>query len=208
MKTVAKSVLVMAVMAGWALPAAAQAPGFDLKLNPRIGLYTPLTDLTEAEGTAGEALKLDNSLAIGLGVELNIGALPFGIRANLDYATSSSVDFEDGSLGESNEATLLALVGDLVFRPLPRLVVLQPYLFAGGGIKQYDFTWETAGTEFVGNESDPTIHLGGGLDFGLGPLSLNAEIGDYISWFKPDGATGSEMQHDLFLMVGFSIGML
>lgn len=208
MKNPGKSALLAIVLVLTAVPVAAQAPGVDVRLNPRIGLYTPLTDLTSA-GTTADALKLDNSLAIGLGLEFDFVALPVGIRANLDYATSSSVDLEDGSLGDSNDATLLALVGDLIFRPLPRVVVLQPYLFGGAGLKQYDFSSFTVqGIESFESESDFTLHLGGGLDFGLGPLALNAEVGDYVSWFQPEGMDDSEMQHDLFITVGFAIGLL
>lgn len=192
-----------------AAPAAAQVPGVEIKLNPRIGLYVPVTDLGEFTGTGGTTtVKMDNSLAIGLGAELQLAALPFGIRANLDYATGSKVNTETGGVEEEgSETTLLAVVGDLVFRPLPRIIVLQPYLFAGGGLKQYDV--ETEGAASFASESDPTVHLGFGLDFGLGPLALNAELSDYISWFElSDTSDESEIQHDLFVTVGFSIGLL
>ena len=195
-----------ALMLAVAAPAAAQVPGVGLKLNPRIGLYVPVTDLGS---TTTETVSLDNSLAVGLGAELSLPALPFGIRANLDYATGSKVNTETGGVeSEGTETTLLAVVGDLVFRPLPRIVVLQPYLFAGGGLKMYDFETEDPGA--FESESDPTIHLGFGLDFGLGPLSLNAELSDYISWFEVQAATDeeSEMQHDLFMTIGFAIGLL
>ena len=190
-------------------PAAAQVPGVEIRLNPRIGLYVPVSDLGELAGPgAGTTVKMDNSLAVGLGAELQLAALPFGIRANLDYATDSRVNTETGGVEEEGaETTLLAVVGDLVFRPLPRIIVLQPYLFAGGGLKQYDF--QTDAPESFESESDPTVHLGFGLDFGLGPLALNAELSDYISWFEiRDTSDESEMQHDLFMTVGFSIGLL
>lgn len=184
-------------------PALAQAPGIELVLNPRIGLYAPLTDLGE---DAGSTFALENSLAIGLGAELQLTALPFGIRANLDYATGAKVS-QDGVESEGSETTLLAVAGDLVFRPLPDIILVQPYFFAGGGLKQYDFQVEGAG-EFA-TESDPTVHLGLGLDVGFGPLALNAELGDYISWFElTEGSDESEMQHDLFITVGFAIGLL
>lgn len=205
MRAVMKSVLTAASLLLVAAPLAAQAPGVDVRLNPRVGLYVPLTDLTEdAFGT----YKLDNSLAVGLGVEFDFAMLPVGIRANLDYATSSSVDFEDASFSDTNETTLLALVGDVVFRPLPRVVVLQPYLFAGAGIKQYDFSWENADPDAIESESDGTFHIGGGLDFALGPVALNAEVGDYISSFEPEGATDSKLQHDVFVSIGFVMGLL
>ncbi|HUG40554.1 MAG TPA: hypothetical protein VMM12_08720 [Longimicrobiales bacterium] len=206
MRSFATALFAGALLAG-AIPAAAQVPGIELRLNPRIGLYVPVTDLGEfTSGTGTTTVRMDNSLAIGLGAELQLAALPFGIRANLDYATGSRVNLESGGVEqEGSEATLLAVVGDLVFRPLPKIVALQPYLFAGGGLKQYDFETETAGS--FESESDPTIHLGFGLDFGFGPLALNAELGDYISWFAFTDQE-SKMQHDLFLTVGFAIGLL
>jgi hypothetical protein len=211
MRILSRSVLALALLGLIAAPVRAQAPGVDIRLNPRIGLYTPLTNLGEVtDGTATAALELDNSLALGLGLEFDFAALPFGVRANLDYASSSSVNFEDGpDISDTNEVTMLAVVGDVIYRPLPRVVVIQPYFFAGGGLKSYDFQFDNVGDEdFIDNETDPTFHLGGGVDFGFGPLALNAEISDYISSFEPEGSDDSEMQHDLFVTLGFSIGLL
>ncbi len=208
LKTTFAAAVCTAVLAA---PATAQAPGFDLKLNPRIGLYEPLTKLTDAPDAVAE---LKGSLAVGLGVELQFGASPFGLRANMDYATSSKVETSSGgvTLGDSPDATLLAVVGDVMLRPLPRFPIVKPYLFAGGGLKQYDVTASNVGYESFKNESDPTVHLGGGLDLGLGPLALNAEVGDYISWSDfqatASGPTDKKTQHDLFVTVGLTIGML
>lgn len=192
---------------------AAQVPGIQLRVNPRIGLYAPLSDLGDASSTAATtASELSGSLALGLGVELDMAALPVNIRANMDYATGSEVSVTDeggAEVGESTETTVLALAGDIMFRPIPKIILFQPYLFVGGGIKQYDFDVENLPTgSTLADTSDPTLHLGGGLDFGLGPLSLNAELGDYISWFEPEEGADSEMQHDLFATIGFSINIL
>lgn len=209
MKTLLQSVIAAACLVLIAAPAWAQAPGIDVKLNPRIGLYAPLSDLGEAQDAATDAAaEMAGSLAIGLGVELDIFLLPVDVRFNLDYATGSEVSRE--GVAEASDATLLAVVGDVMFRPLPRVIIAQPYFFVGGGLKQYDFdTDDIAGFQ---DTSDPTLHVGGGLEVGLGPLALNAEIGDYISWFEAqDAATtdgDSEMQHDLFVTIGFSIGLL
>ncbi len=210
MRTVNTTVATAAALVMLASPAAAQAPGLEVKLNPRIGLYEPLTKLTDAPNAVTE---MKGSLAVGLGLELRFGASPFGIRANMDYATSSSVETSSGgvTLGDSPDATLLAVVGDVVLRPLPRLPVVKPYLFAGGGLKQYDVTASSVTYESFKNESDLTVHLGGGLDLGLGPFALNAEVGDYVSWsdFRSTaGETDKKTQHDLFVTIGLAIGML
>jgi hypothetical protein len=187
--------IVASCLALFAVPVDAQV----LKVNPRIGMYVPLTDLGEI---AGEAVALDHSLALGLGLELGIPFLPFNVRANLDYASDVAVT-QEGIDEDAGRTTLLAVVADAVFR-LPRFVLVQPYLFAGGGLKQYDF--DTADTSSFRDSSDPTLHLGGGLDLGLGSFSLNAEIGNYISWYELQQGD-SQIQHDVFIMIGFSVGM-
>lgn len=200
MRSFVTAVLVGAGLLAAVAPTAAQVPGIELKLNPRIGVYVPLTDLGEL---GGETFELNNSLAIGLGAELQLAGLPFGIRGNLDYATSSTVS-ADGVEQEGSDLTLLALAADLVFRPLPNIILFQPYLFAGGGVKQYNPEDESGNTT-----TDPTVHLGFGLEVGFGPLALNAELGDYISWYElTDASDESEMQHDLFITVGIAIGLL
>jgi hypothetical protein len=207
MQTIAKSVLAATCLALVAAPLQAQVPGMNIRLNPRIGLYTPLTDLGTVQTGQGEVTaELSGSMAIGLGVELDLPAAPVNLRLNLDYATGSEIESTVGGTQiEPIETTLLAVVGDIVWRPLPRVVVLQPYLFGGGGIKQYDVTEDNIAD--YGSESDPTIHFGGGIDFGLGPLALNAEVGDYLSWYELQAGGDSEMQHDIFATVGFSIGL-
>lgn len=203
MRTLTRSALATACLLLLAAPAMAQVPGIDLKVNPRIGLYAPMSNL--GSGSAAESIALNNSLALGLGIELGLVALPFNVRANLDYATGATVT-EEG-IGETDQtATVLAVVADLVFRPLPRILVLEPYLFAGGGLKQYAF--DAAAASDFRDASDPTIHLGAGLDFGLGPIALNAELGNYISWYQLTAGDSANMQHDIFFTVGFSIGML
>ncbi len=210
MTTLSKSALLATCLMLVAAPVMAQAPGIDLRINPRIGLYQPLGNLGETQ-VAGVTIveEMGGSLALGLGIELDVMMLPVGFRLNMDYATGSEISrSEDGvEMGESTETTLLAVVGDVMFRPLPKMVLVQPYLFVGGGLKQYDVTSETTAASFQ-DASDPTIHFGGGLDVGFGPLALNAEIGDYVSWFEPQESESSEIQHDLFLTIGFSIGIL
>jgi hypothetical protein len=204
MRTLLKSALAAGLVLTLAAPVRGQVPGIGLKINPRIGLYVPLTDLGEQTvGSTTVTVAMESSLAIGLGLELDLPLVPVNFRANLDYATGSRVQ-EGDTAGDGGETTLLALVADVVFRPLPRVVVAQPYLFAGGGFKQYDPT----DAQSFQSGSDPTIHLGAGLDVGLGPLAFNAELGDYLSWFQITEGADSKMQHDLFVTIGFSIGLL
>lgn len=203
-------VLMLAVLCT-ATGAKAQAPGIDLQLIPKIGAYLPANDLGEVPGVVEEIVaETKASLAVGLAAELDFPLSPWNVRANLDYATGSELSFEEGLQEREADATILALVGDLVFRPLPRVVVVQPYLLGGAGIKRYDFDTDDLGGS-LGNlfddQSDFTVHLGAGLDIGLGPVAFMAELSDYISWFDVDGGN-SEMQNDFFGMVGARVGIL
>ena len=196
MKAILKTALAAACLLGMAAPAAAQA----VKLNPRVGAYVPLTDFTEV--TSGIETERTGSLALGLGAELGLVGLPFNIRANLDYVTGSEIDAA-GTAIDGVDTKILMVAGDLVFRPLPKLILIQPYLYAGGGLRQYDF--DTDNTEALEDASDPVIHVGGGLDLSLGSLALNAEIGDYISWYEVRDSEAT--QHDLFVSVGLVLGL-
>lgn len=202
MRAILKSALAAGCLLGLAVPAAAQAPGLELKVNPRVGVYVPLTDLGDAGGAVGTVVsEQSGNLALGLGVELDLAMLPFGLRANVDYATGSRISAP--GLGDPVDRTVIMLAGDLIFRPLPTLILVEPYLFAGGGMRQYSFDRET-----LDDLSDPMVHLGGGLDLSLGPLALNAEVGDYISWLELQEGADSEMQHDLFVSLGIVLGLL
>lgn len=205
MKAIPRLALSAACVMAFTAPAAAQAPGVDLKLNPRVGLYVPLTDLGDAGGTLGTVVsEQSGNLAFGLGAELNLGVLPVGLRANIDYATGSEVTPE--GIGESVQRNVFMLAGDVIFRPMPTLILIQPYLFAGGGVRQYNF--DTDDIAALEDASDPMVHLGGGLDVTFGPLALNAELGDYISWFEIREGADSEVQHDLFVTVGIVLELL
>jgi hypothetical protein len=197
MRTFLTCLVATAILLSHSVPADAQA----LKLTPRVGVYVPLTDLGTREDIA-QTVALDNSLAFGLSVEFALPVLPFNLRANLDYATDAAVT-QDGVDQDAGRTTVLAVTGDAVFR-LPRIIVLQPYLFAGGGLKQYGF--DTDAPEAFRDSSDPTLHLGGGFDLGFRSFALTAQIGDYISWHELREGD-SQIQHDLFVTLGVSFGL-
>lgn len=199
-------------------PAAAQVPGIGLELIPKVGFYTPAADLATASDALGEIVDdRGGSLAVGLALDFSAPLAPVSFRVGFDYVTSSEFTYADttgaGGLEASGEQTMLALAGDIVLRPLPRLVVLQPYLLAGAGVKRYDFSFtESAGDTdidevFPESQTDFTLHAGVGLDLGLGPIALVAELSDYISWYEAEGAEDSEMQNDIFVMAGIRVGL-
>jgi hypothetical protein len=195
-----------AILALGAVPAAAQI------VVPKIGLYAPASGLGEAVAAGQDvARERAGSLAIGLGLELGLPVLPFGVRGNLEFATGSTVTAEGTTTQPEAESTLLVLVADAVFRPLPRLVLVQPYLLVGGGLKRHEFQVQDLAPQdrqlFPPDQSNPTFHIGTGLDFALGPLGALVEVSDYISRIESETAGERRRQNDIFVMIGLRVSM-
>lgn len=181
-----------------AVPALGSAQG--VAVMPAIGAYVPAGSFRELQNAAEH--KREGTL--GLGLNLDFG----GIRASLAYATGATISQEEGISGESEigEGSVLALTGDLVLRPIPRILVLQPYILGGAGIKQQDYNYNTSGIGGAFEDEDKrdlTVHLGIGADIAIGRFGLVAEISDFISQNSED----KWKTHDAFALVGVKIRM-
>ena len=189
-----------------AQPAAAQ-----LRLIPQVGLYTPFAELP-SPGASADGLEKDGSLAFGAALELGTpDAVSF--RINLLHATDSDVPISDlGCDVDCARSTLSSATATLALRPLPTIVVLQPYLLLGGGLKRYDFTREDLrdeGLEAILNDQNQlTGHLGLGVELNLGLLRLVGEVSDLVSQFdvEDDLFETDDLQHDVFFTVGLVLG--
>ncbi|MGH7471163.1 MAG: hypothetical protein ACRENP_24710 [Longimicrobiales bacterium] len=183
--------------------ASGQIPGIELTLFPRVGVYKPVGALAEFAASTAE---LRGATALGMSVELQLPLLPINLRGNLEYVPGADAAINDRDLDVDN--ALLLLSGDLVFRLLPAVSPIQPYLLAGAGVKKYNFdnAFATALFSFP-DDRDWMAHLGAGLGLKLGPLSIAAEVSDYISWFEMLGGDGGKLQNDLFATVGLKIGL-
>ena len=100
----------------------------------------------------------------------------------------------------------------MALRPLPSLLLIQPYLLLGGGVKRYDFTRDDLLGEglrsVLSDQNQLTGHLGLGAEVNLGLLRLVGEITDLVSRFEVDEGLGDGegLQHDVFFTVGLVIG--
>lgn len=193
-----KLVLIAGMLAVTAGPAAAQVPGVDLVIAPRAGLFMPLSSLVEASESPERQIK--SGLAFGVTAELDLPASPVNFRVGLDATQGRPLE----KAGATGKADIVNLVGDIVFRPLPRVVVLQPYLLAGGGFKWYTFKEAPSDME---DRRDITGHFGAGVDLKLGSIGLVAEVSDYVSSFMSESGS-KRLQNDVFLMAGLRIGLL
>lgn len=200
-------------------PAAAQVPGLEVQLVPKVGFYSPAADLEAAATAAGEIVdERGGSLALGLALDFGVPLSSLDVRIGFDYVTASEFTYADttGADVEANgEQTMLVIAGDVILRPIPKLLILQPYLLAGAGVKRYDFSFAEAAEgetdvdeAFPEDATDFTVHAGIGVDVGIGPVALVAELSDYVSWYQtPDVAEGTHIQHDLFIMAGVRVAL-
>jgi hypothetical protein len=178
----------MVALGAMVVPQASNAQG--ISITPQVGVYVPGDDF-ESLRAGADSVRVNNEGAFALGLNVELGFL----RGTLAYASGATLN-RTGVTGntEVGEGKLLAAALDFVLRPLPRLIVVQPYLIAGGGLRRADYSYDTDGLDaFPENDSDFAVHAGIGADVVLGPVGVSAEITDFISknnedeWKRHDG---------------------
>ena len=180
-----------------------------IRLIPQGGLYATVSDLGTVDTPEGakNVGKQETSFAYGLSLDMSSARI-IGYRITGIYGSDSEVPV--GGIGCSGAAcdlrsTLLGVSASLVLRPFPATFPFRPYLLGGGGIKRYDFSFESDSPvkDAFGDESQAAGVLGLGFDWSLGILSGNLELVDYVSGaLLEDG----DRQHDFFLTVGLILG--
>lgn len=189
-----------------AAPAAAQ-----LRIIPQVGLYTPFTELPSPRAGVDE-LKKKSTLAFGAALELGQPD-KVSFRVNVLHATDSEIPVVDvGCQSDCARSTVSTATATLALRPLPNLILVQPYLLAGGGVKRYDFTKDDLQDEglraVLNDQNQLTGHLGLGAQVNLGVMRVVGEISDLLSGYDTADDTGEsdQLQHDVFFTVGLVFG--
>ena len=190
-------------------PAAAQ-----IRLIPHVGMYQQFSHLPEIRAGA-EEIKRNASFAFGASLELGQPD-KVSFRANVLHATKSELPLTD-EFGCPNDihcarSTVSSATATLILRPIPNLILVQPYLIGGGGVKRYDYTLEDLDDEGVrtllDDQNQLTGHLGLGAEVNLGVLRLVGEVSDLLSSYDSGENTSAsdELQHDFFITVGLVLG--
>jgi hypothetical protein len=192
--------LAIALVAVAAVPRASHA---QIGVTPQIGVYIPGNDFHSIRAGADSIrAKSEGALALGLNVDFGMlrGSVAYASAAKLVRSCPSCAPGVEGEVGEGK---LLAAAVDVVLRPIPRLLVLQPYLLIGGGLRRadYDFDTDALSNAFPENDSDFAVHAGVGADVMLGGLGISAEITDFISKNTQD----EWKRHDAFGFVGLKL---
>jgi hypothetical protein len=189
-----------AVAIGLALAACVtQAAAQGIAVTPLVGAYIPGGSFGELRAGAQDT-EYKRKATLGLGANIDFGSL----RVSAAYASGATISQESGVGNDDDigDGSVLSVAADLVLRPLPRLIVLQPYLFGGAGLKHQNFSFnDPINVSTFKDESDLTLHIGLGADISLGRLALVAEVSDFISQNNND----DWKTHDAFGMVGLKL---
>ena len=123
---ISMAVLTMGLVAGALLPAAANAQG--VTISPMVGGYVPAGSFRDLRQQTGERWERGGTLGLGANIEMGF------LRGTIAYATGATIN-RDGLSGQSEigDGSVLAGAIDVVMRPLPRLIAVQPYILGGAG---------------------------------------------------------------------------
>lgn len=206
----------LAVALATLVPAAGPLAAQRAELIPQLGLFEGLSSMGTAEDEEGSAFTLgerERGFAYGLAVQFGAHT-PAGVRGSVLLGTGSDVPVTGPGCSAEDACTiensLRVITGALVLRPLPGLVVVRPYVLAGGGWKRFGFDeseLETRGLEMaIEDQTNTAWQLGVGVEVGLGVTAGVIELSDYISGFDVEEERGDgKTQHDLFLTVGLRL---
>lgn len=177
------------------LLAARSVQAQSIHISPVIGAFHPSSNLEDLRGGGTANLVKDNALALGVNVEASF------LRASVVYATSANISEEGIDGGDIGDGSLLAVTGDFVLRPVPRIAGLQPYALGGVGIKHDNYSFNDDGFAGIDDSSDFAWHIGLGADLMRGNFGIVAEVSDYIT-STSETTLG---RHDTFAMVGLRL---
>jgi hypothetical protein len=185
-------------------------PRASLSVIPKVGGFFMGGDLGSAGEVSSPTLVDAGGKfgSFGAGLELALPREPFNIRLSADYVSGAAMRRDRVLTGGSVD--ILNVTIDGVMRSYTRTrKTFQSYALAGVGIKRYNFTeGNIAEAEITGSMMDWAAHLGFGLDFAFGRMSVILEASDYVSWFDandPAISPAGKMQNDLFLQAGVRI---
>ncbi len=191
-------------LAGLALAlAGGSARAQSIYFSPLVGGYTQANSLDQLR-TNADNISIKRQTALTLGGNLEIGFL----RASLNYVSGATVQQKSGVTGDIGKGKILMGAADAVIRPIPRIVVFQPYALAGIGFKKFDYDInQNLGTQFQGikNNSTAAFHAGLGADLMFAGVGVVAEVTDYISKGLEDASGKKQLQHDAYGMVGLRL---
>lgn len=167
----------------------------NIHISPLVGAFHPSSNLEDLREGGFENLVKDNALALGVNVEASF------LRASVVYATQSKISEEGVAGGDIGDGSMLAVTGDFVFRPIPRIAGIQPYALGGAGIKHDNYSFTDDDFSEIDDESNFAWHIGLGADLMRGNFGIMAEVSDYIT-STSETTLG---RHDTFAMVGLRL---
>lgn len=184
--------------------ASSAASAQSIHLSPFVGVYTQANSLDQLRSNA-DAISIKRESALALGGNLELGFL----RGTLSYVSGATIKQKSGTSistsGDIGKGKILMGAADAVIRPIPRIVVFQPYALAGIGFKKFDYDINSTSFQNVKNNSTAAFHAGLGADLMFGGVGIMAEVTDYISQGQENANGDKQLQHDAFGVIGLRL---
>ncbi len=180
------------------VPAISHAQG--ISVTPSVGIYIPASDLYQLRDNTEQIFSVEKEGTFAMGLNVELGSL----RGTIAYASGAQLN--EGGVQNNNaigEGKLLTVAGDFVLRPIPRIIIVQPYLLLGAGLRREDYSYDDdgVGNALPSDKSDFALHAGIGADIMLGRIGVVAEFTDFITKDETDEWD----QHDAFAFVGLKL---
>lgn len=186
----------MAAFLSLAVVSGASAQGVTISVHG--GAYQQASDFATVRAGIQE-MDFDYGTTFSFGGNLEFGSL----RLTTAYVSGATIE-RHGVAGKVGEGSLLAASADLLGRPFPRVLGLQPYILGGIGFKRHNYNLSDTGlpTDFkeLKDNSEFAFHWGIGADVMFGRLGFMAEISDFVAFSE-----NSFGAHDAFAVVGLKL---
>ena len=172
-----------------------------ITISPLVGIYGQANSLDHLRSQADSIINIKRESALALGANLELGFL----RASLNYVSGATIKRNGSTSGDLGKGKILMGAADAVIRPIPRIVVFQPYALAGIGFKKFDYDVHNTSFGSLKNNSTAAFHVGLGADLMFGGVGIVGEVTDYVSKGQADASGDKPLQHDAYGLVGLRL---
>ncbi|MEX2532259.1 MAG: hypothetical protein WD960_15945 [Gemmatimonadota bacterium] len=184
-----------------------------VRFLPSIGVHMPPSDARDAGSPSAliASSRAGGALAWGLGVEIGPPRSGTSLRGHVGHGTTSRMPLPGFECADcSSRSSVRTISAAAVFRPIPRVVLVQPHFVTGLGVSNFEHQLEGSdvGDRDGGAEGAWRLsgQLGVGLEVSLLGLRTQWEVNAFVSPRRP-GPPGEEgLATDLYVTLAIPIG--
>ena len=190
-----------------------------VRFLPSIGIHMPPSDARDAGSPSGilSSSRSNGAFAWALAVEVGPRQSGMSVRGQVGHGSTSRMPlpgFECADCSTRNSMSTASVAA--VFRPIPRLALVQPHFVTGVGVSTFGYTTDGTGGDGAGTGSGATSgevrrlsgQLGLGLEASLLGFRTQWELRAFVTPRRPAEGEGNAggLATDLYLSLAIPIG--